>query len=282
MLQNFSWSFFLKISAFISILWCIIIVFMQDYMIFPMLRDSSLPTPKEGTRSEIYQLQTGNSLEVWVRDGDANGPLASSGLIAILFCGNGGGLSGQAFMQSTFSKWGVKSYLVDYPGHGRSSGFPSEQLIYANAKEIANDICQRERIDPSHLIIGGNSLGTGFAAYLAKEISSKALTLFAGYADFTELVRDKNPIYRLLSVFLKYRMPTTQYIAQLGRTSLIAIHGTEDRTIPAKHLDEIISSYRGSGIVKGVLIPGAGHNDILDRAQDQVLQGLIEISHLQN
>ena len=81
-------------------------------------------------------------------------------------------------------------------------------------------------------------------------------------------------------MFLKYRMSTVQFVAQLDKTNLIAIHGTEDRTIPAKHLDEIISSYRGSGIAKRILIPGAGHNDILDKAGDQVLQGLLAACHL--
>lgn len=267
--------FFLLILA-LSIS-CVAIVSLQGYLIFPMLLTKFRDPPPLGTVSELRNMSAGNKLEVWIRDANPSGKLTSTGAIAIIFCGNSGGLLGQYHLQAIFSDWGIKSYLIDYPGYGRSTGWPSEELINDNAQEMAMEILSRENTDNSRLIIAGNSIGTGFAAQLASKIQPRVLFLISGYADFANLVSERNSLFCLLVPFLKYHMATAQAVSLLDKTNLIAIHGTEDTIIPSKHLTQIADSYQGTGKLIKILTLGANHNNVLAKTSNAVQASLINL-----
>lgn len=277
-LKNFSLLLFL---IFFTVL--ILIIILQDFLIFPELRRSFRPVVPEGVASEIRQMKAGNQLEIWELSGDPSGLFASSDyntpFVAILFCGNAGGLNGHYYSQSLFSSWGIKTYLIDFPGYGNSTGWPSEQLLNENAKEIEAYILQKEEIDVSRLIIGGTSLGSGVAAYLASEIQPRVLVLFAGYSSMTELVSEMNFIYRMAIPFLKYSLPTSSYVANLKSTSLILAHGTADLIIPYTHVKKIENSYRGNGKLVPIYVQGGSHNNIIMLSKEKVKDALVTALH---
>ncbi len=130
---------------------------------------------------------------------------------------------------------GINVLLVEYPGYGRSSGKPSQQLITDIFVKALDQFSKDKRVDAKRIIFFGRSLGGGVVCSLARQRIPAALILSSTFTSVSSfagqyflpgfLARDP---YDNLGFLKKYSGP------------LMIIHGNNDRTIPISHSEKLL------------------------------------------
>ncbi len=246
----------------------------QDFLIFPGLYDSLLrgtkALPPKNIDAISLRAADGQEVVVWrMRD-----VTRKSKAVAVFFHGNAEHLPHNVSMQQWLLGMGIDSYAVEYRGYsGRGSGWPSEQGFYLDAESVVAYSLKEEKIDANHLVVIGRSIGTGVAAYTAQKFSAGTLVLISPYSSLTKLVSEM-PVFGLLAPLLKYSFPSREYVAALQNTCVVDAHGRSDRTIPFEHSMTLKNSYHGSREYALIESLQAGHNDIMQYAQEPIKNGI--------
>lgn len=243
-------------------------VLTQDFQIFPGMGRSATTPPEDVTEFSVTT-SDGEKITAW----RVTAPAPAQPTAALLFHGNAQSLASFLHVQRWFAAHGITNYAVSYRGYGQSSGFPSEEGIYRDGEAVMNLLLSNERLTPQDVVVFGNSIGTGPAAYIAARYNTHSLILIAPYADLPSLVSEL-PLFGLLSPFLWYRFPVREYVGKLVDTCVIAAHGELDTTIPFHHATTVRDAYVGKSTFRLIAAPGAGHNDILRHTSDAVMRAL--------
>ncbi len=114
----------------------------------------------------------GRAVELTARDGvRLHGWLIDAGPRSrgmVLHChGNAGTIADRFWVAHEFTRLGLATLLFDYRGYGNSSGEPSEEGTYLDAEAAFDYLTQQAHIDPSRIIVWGESLGGAVAVELA-------------------------------------------------------------------------------------------------------------------
>ena len=245
------------VVAFCALLW-----FGQELLMFPVTqnklswRPTVAPLPPSGIEQFYATTSDNEKIDVWTtyRTGTA------APFVAIIFHGNGETVANRSFLPF-FEKLGIPAFTFDYRGYGQSSGWPSEQGIYRDGEAVWEEIRRRTALPADRLIILGNSIGSGPAAYLASKISPAMVILLAGYSDMPTLVGQLDG-YRYFLPFLRYRLPTAEYLQKLYRGSVILVHGKRDTTIPFDHLARLRAAVSPSVAMTVIESEQSGHDEI--------------------
>ena len=161
-----------------------------------------------------------------------------------------------AFIQ-TFPEHTV--YLVNYRGYGGSSGSPSEQALYADARFIYDELIQRH----SSISVIGRSLGSGIATHLASSRQIEKLILITPFDSIKNVAQGRFPIYPM-SVLLKDKYDSISHIKNIKAKTLMVL-AQYDEIIPLKNSETLINAFpKEQVLVKTIL--DSGHNDL---SQDQ-------------
>ena len=238
-----------------------LVVITQDVQIFPgavaalfeeRSRDpSTLPV---GVESIFVTTADNERLEMW-RYGVEGSPGA-----ALIFHGNAGDVAGFFGYQQFFNTLGVTSYGFDYRGFGKSTGWPSEEGLYADGRAAAAYVLAREKIPASALTIVGISIGSGPAVRLARELSPSTLLLITPYTSLPDVIATV-PLFGLLSPFSLYQFPVAKEVQELRAECAIVVHGERDEVIPYVQGRAVFEAMRLVQKPAFVSVPMAGHND---------------------
>jgi fermentation-respiration switch protein FrsA (DUF1100 family) len=179
---------------------------------------------------------------------------------AILFChGNAGNLIDRTNMVVQLREAAGQSVLIfDYPGYGRSKGEPSEESLYASADAAYDWLTQQKGVDPTQVIILGESLGGGVAVDLASRRPHRALILVKTFTSMPDMAQSMLPW--LPRSLVSSRFDNLAKIASIQRPVLI-VHGTADRTIPIIQAEKLYAAAHDPK--QFVPLPNADHNDPL-------------------
>ncbi|UXI15805.1 hypothetical protein NH340_JMT01748 [Sarcoptes scabiei] len=147
-------------------------------------------------------------------------------------------------------------FIYDYSGFGQSSGRPTEQAIYEDAETALSLLQNRYKISLDQIIIYGQSLGTAPTLYLAtKNPNIKAIILHSPFLSMGKLFLPKRngpcqpyDIFKNIEMVENIEVPT------------LIMHGTNDRTVPIKHAQELYQKCRNS--LKPLWVEQGGHNDL--------------------
>ena len=152
----------------------------------------------------------------------------------------------------TYQKNGYAVFAYDYPGYGLSGGKPSEATVFEASDLVAEYLHTELKWARCDTILYGRSLGGGPATRLATQYAFGGLIL---EASFTSTFR----------VLTKHSFLPWDYFNNLSRignikSPLLVIHGTEDKTVPFIHAQQLLNAAPLHN--RFLWIDGAGHNDI--------------------
>lgn len=221
------------------------------YPVPPVPVPSPPPAPYEEVRLEL----PGGGAAAWHRDGP--------GPAALWFHGNGENLETlrRAGILDQLAALGLSVLAVDYPGYGRSPGSPSEEGNAA-AAEAGLDWLAARHPGKTRVVMGW-SLGAAVAIELAARHPDGAAAVVAvsPWASLAEVARLHFPGW-LVGLGLRERYEAEAAAGRVHWPALV-IHGAEDPIIPASHGRRVAGAL-GARFVE---VAGAGHNDLLGRAE---------------
>ncbi len=180
--------------------------------------------------------------------------------VIIYFHGNAGNLSSWGEVALDFMRLNYDVLIPDYRGYGKSTGkIRSERMLHDDAT-VAYDYLKARYLE-NQIIIYGRSIGTGIAAYLAKETKPRILILESPVFNMRDLAGYHYPLMPglLVASLLKYPMRTDLWIAKVA-CPIYLFHGTADDVVPYSSSERLIKLARTESRL--ISIPGGGHNNL--------------------
>jgi hypothetical protein len=177
----------------------------------------------------------------------------------VLFHGNAGHAGHRAWYAEELARLGLRVILAEYPGYGpRSGGLGEASLATDAAQTIA---LARQRFG-GPLLLAGESLGAGVATALAQGPTRiDGLLLITPWDKLENIARHHYP-WMPVGWLLRDRYDSVANLAKYPGRVLVAV-AERDSIVPARFGTAL---YAGLAQPKRlVVIPGADHNDWLDR-----------------
>jgi alpha-beta hydrolase superfamily lysophospholipase len=176
-----------------------------------------------------------------------------------------------------YTRSGITLLVVDYRGYGTSGGSPTCSDLLSDAVTVfhaAQDLFAQQSLAPSRLYAMGRSLGSAAAIEVAARAggSLAGLIVESGFADTFALLARLG--IRLQGV--EESQDGFNNAAKMERITVptLIIHGQQDVLIPAQDGEELFDRSAASE-KRLLLIPGAGHNDLLARGLRQYMEAIV-------
>lgn len=180
----------------------------------------------------------------------------------VLLChGNAGNVGERILHASLLTAAGFDVLLFDYRGYGRSSGRPSEQGTYRDARSALACMLRQPGVDASRVLYLGESLGGAVAVELALAHPPAGLVLLSTFTSVRDMSRAHYPFIPAGVVPDAY--PSLRRIRDL-RTPLLVLHGAGDDIVPLSHGRSLFEAAPGPKRMR--VFPGVGHNDLASLA----------------
>jgi uncharacterized protein len=176
----------------------------------------------------------------------------------LLLChGNAGNVGDRVLHAALLTATGFDVLLFDYRGYGRSSGRPSEEGTYRDARAALRCLLEQPGVDPARIVYLGESLGGAVALDLAREHPPLGLVLLSAFTGVRELGRLHYPFVPASLVPDAY--PTLRGIHEL-HAPLLVLHGDRDDIVPLSHGRALFEAAPDPKRMK--VFTGRGHNDL--------------------
>ena len=184
----------------------------------------------------------------------------------ILLChGNAGNIGDRVVHADLLAAAGFDVLLFDPRGYGRSSGSPDEEGTYTDARAALDVLRAQPGVDPSRILYLGESLGGAVAVELAQGRPPSALVLLSAFTSVREAARVHYPL--LPARVIPDAYPSLRRIREV-KAPLLVLHGDRDDVVPLAHGRALFEA--APGPKKMHVVEGAGHNDILDLAGEEL------------
>ncbi len=196
-----------------------------------LFRPDTSPPDIEAVRVpglQALRLRTEDGLDLlawWLPPASATRP------VLLYFHGNGGNLGDRADRLRFFARSGYGVLMPEYPGYGGNPGQASERSIFGTAT-AALTLLGSLALDDRRVVVYGESLGTGVAAFATAGRRFGGGMLESPFTSVTALARER---YWFLPVGLLVRDPfdTLGRIGRLETRLLVAI-GERDDVVPPR------------------------------------------------
>ena len=244
----------LKIAAIVYILFCIVLYFVQEKLIF-------LPAKLPANYAFGF---TQNFEDLKFKTADAillNGVLfkadSSKGLIFYLH-GNAGSLQSWGQIAKTYTDLHYDLFMLDYRGYGKSQGsISNETQFYTDIQTVYDSL--KKTYAEKNIIVLGYSIGTGAATKLASTNHPRLLILQAPYFSFTDMITHT---FRIVPpVIVKYKFATNTFFKDCAMPVII-FHGNKDKVIYYGSSLKLKELFKPADSL--ITLNGQGHNGISD------------------
>ncbi|UCE13491.1 MAG: alpha/beta hydrolase [Candidatus Heimdallarchaeota archaeon] len=197
----------------------------------------------------------------------------------LFFHGNGEIATDYDFIGPTYQQMGINFFVADYRGYGKSDGSPSfsnmindGHIIYQKFRQY---LLNNEFTGPVSVM--GRSLGSASAIELASCYQEQlgCLIIESGFAYTFNLLKRLGIPSSVLPVEREEEVSTLPLIKNV-LIPLLVIHGESDMIIP---LEDGAALYKHTGSERKelLIIPRAGHNDLLLRGSDDYMAAVHKI-----
>lgn len=215
------------------------------------------------------QAQGVHAVSVEVEPGIAVGgrlyPASPEAPVILYFHGNGEIAADYGDIAPLYTRLDITLLVADYRGYGRSGGTPTSSNLLTDAVTVFDALdgaFEDQGLSPSRVYAMGRSLGSAAAIEVAVHAGDKLAGLIIESGGW-----DTVGLLARLGVRLQAGEQARDGFGNRAKMRLITIptliiHGENDVLIPAADGQEL---YRSSAAQdkRLVLIPGAGHNDLM-------------------
>lgn len=238
-----------KISIFLLMVYMGMGLFLyinqRDFLYFPT---PELPTPykqmtlqNDGESIKVIVLNQGHKNAILYFGGNAESMAQSSDNIA-----------------KQFPEFTV--YLMDYRGFGGSTGEATEEGLYSDALKLYDTI----KLKHKYISIGGRSLGSGIAIYVAAHREVSKLALITPYDSIINVAQGMYPIFPM-SFLLHDKYDSVSRVKDIKAKTLIVI-AQNDNVITREHTQNLIDAFKTAQL-QVMTIKNRGHIDISSDAK---------------
>ena len=215
----------LTLSLVIYLAACAALFFSQDSLLFKpnyQVADKNTIFP-EAIEHRIPVNDT-LSLQAWFRP-----PSHKDAITVVMLHGNAGNLSTRKRHIDNFRDTERGFLIFSWRGYGNNPGKPSEVGLYEDAQAVLNWLNQKG-IPDTHIVLYGESLGSGVAIQMAAHRQLKGVMLGAPYTSITEMAKRDYP-WMPIELLLKHPFDSLSKLPQVTE-SLAILHSRDDRVIP--------------------------------------------------
>ena len=160
-------------------------------------------------------------------------------------------------------------YLMDYRGFGESTGRPSEAALYGDALALYDRVAKKH----ARISLGGRSLGTGIATYVASHRTVSKLALITPYDSIVSVAQGRYPLYPA-DLLLKDKYDSLSRVKEIKAQTFIVI-AENDKVIPRVHTQKLIEAFNKEQL-EVTIIQNRGHMDISeDKRYYKIMQDFI-------
>jgi alpha-beta hydrolase superfamily lysophospholipase len=211
------------------------------------------PAPPPGYRDsqallKLTVTETGDTVTMQFRQ------VPGSRFLVLYHHGNGEDLQAIQPRVNALQAMGFSVLAWDYPGYGTSTGRPTTRNVLATADAIWQQIPDSFGFPHDRVILYGRSVGSGPATWLATRYESAGLILEGA---FTSVFRTGLGI----NILPWDLFNNLSYIDEVGSPVLL-LHGTDDRTIPFRHGQQLLEKAREPKFF--AWFDGGGHNELVE------------------
>ena len=193
----------------------------------------------------------------------------------LYFYGNGETAHDYNGIAPLYNRIGVNLFIPDYRGYGRSGGAPSFTAMLADAVQTLDYLERRLKSEnrAGNLFVMGRSMGRHSAFELAAHHGQRLRGV---------IIESGRPI---LGNFTRGLPPAdaaaleSAYFAKVQSITIpsLVIHGEQDTLAPAQQAAEMHQAFPNPE-KRLLIIPGAGHNDLLHRGLTEYFAALQEFT----
>lgn len=163
--------------------------------------------------------------------------------------------------KNIFSEFTI--YLLNYRGYGSSSGEPSQEALYKDARVVYDFIQSYHK----NISIIGRSLGTGIATYLSSMKEPDKLVLVTPYDSILHMAQDKYPIYPI-KYLLKEKFNSDEYSRNIKNVPTLIFLVDGDLIVPYKYSISLINAF-DSKQVNVYMVNNTTHKDVINTLEYQ-------------
>jgi len=188
----------------------------------------------------------------------------------LYFGGNAESMAGSSdYIAGQFPTFTV--YLMDYRGYGASSGKATEAGLNSDALKLYDRIKEKHQT----ISIGGRSLGTGLATYVASKRKVVKLALITPYDSIINVAQGMYPFYPV-SFLLNDSYDSLSRVKDIEAKVLIVM-AENDRVILKERTQNLINAFDHTQL-EVVVIKNRGHIDISsDKRYYKIMQDFIAL-----
>ena len=244
----------------------LVIILTQDFQVYTELvyKYSGHPRPYQPPQptdnAADFFATTTDGERIHFRRWSPTRPPTSKLRAAILSHGNAGTMDAYVTIPRWLASLGIATYVYDYRGYGRSTGWPSENGIYRDAEAIFAEAQRRDNATPATTLAFGHSLGGGPSTYLAERHNLAVLITAATYTSVPDRAA-LHPFFGRLSPWVWPNFPNRERIARLKDTCLIVLHAHNDDTMPLSMARQLVEAHKQNAHFAEH--PTAYHGDIV-------------------
>ena len=180
----------------------------------------------------------------------------------LLLChGNAGNVGDRVIHAALLSAAGFDVLLFDYRGYGQSTGRPTEDGTYRDARAARKALLAQPGVDGALVFYLGESLGGAVALALAIESPPRGLILQSTFTSVRDMARVHYPFIPRAAVPDAY--PSLRLVREL-QVPLLVLHGERDEIVPLASGQALFDAARGPKRMH--VFPRLGHNDLVPLA----------------
>jgi fermentation-respiration switch protein FrsA (DUF1100 family) len=209
---------------------CLLVVFRQARFVYHPSKVEDVTPRDRGLAFDgvMFRTADGEALTGWYVGATTPPP---DGRRVVLFChGNAGNRTHRVGTLRAFHDMGFDVFLFDYRGYGLSTGTPTEEGTYADARAAWRYLVEKRHIPPRSIAVFGRSLGGAVAAQLATEVKPAALIVDSTFSSARDMAAHMFP-YLPVRLLCRFDYNTRAAVVRASVPLLVA-HSPLDEIVP--------------------------------------------------